>query len=125
MTTEREQRLRRRADFDAVFRDGRGDGSAALTVHARRRDSADAESPCRFGFAINRRVGGAVVRNQIRRRLRESARALNKSGACRGLDVVVVARPQAAESSYQQLDAALRRLLGRLDGSQEPTRETP
>ena len=114
MTTEREQRLRRRADFDAVFRDGRGVGGGPLTVHARPRQAADAESPCRFGFAINRRVGGAAVRNRIRRRLRESARALNKTRACRGLDVVVVARPGAAESDFQQLDAALRRLLGRL-----------
>ncbi len=115
MSIDRAQRLRRRADFDAVFQAGRGAASGPLAVRARFSDLEDA--PCRCGFAINRRVGNAVVRNRIRRRLRESVRALNRSGGCRGMDIVVIARPSAAEAEYAELDRTLRRLIGRVQPS--------
>ena len=115
MSIDRAQRLRRRADFDAVFEDGRAAASGPLSVRARAAESAEsAEAPCRFGYAINRRVGNAVVRNRVRRRLRESARALNTSGACRGMDIVVIARPSAAEAGFQELDRTLGRLIRRV-----------
>ena len=123
-----EQRLRRKADFDAVFRDGErvASGVLALSARARREHAAtrattldsldpqpDSDGPCRFGFAISSRLGGAVVRNRIRRRLRASADRLNRDGECRGLDVVVVARGGAAEADFQTLDATLSRLVRR------------
>ncbi|MCY3567046.1 MAG: ribonuclease P protein component, partial [Chloroflexi bacterium] len=123
-----EQRLRRKADFDAVFRDGQrvASGVVALNARARREhvatrattpDSqepqADSDCPCRFGFAISSRLGGAVTRNRIRRRLRASADRLNRDAECRGLDVVVVARSGVAEVDFQTLDATLSRLVRR------------
>ena len=62
----------------------------------------------RFGFAMSRRMGTVVVRNRIRRRLREAARL---SGATGQADVVVIARPEARAASYQELDRTLRALL--------------
>jgi len=123
-----EQRLRRKADFDAVFRDGQrvASGVLALNVCARREHAGSggtapdshhsqpaSDSPCRFGFAISSRLGGAVVRNRIRRRLRASADRLNRDGECQGLDVVIVARGGAAAADFQTLDATLSRLVRR------------
>ncbi len=111
-----DQRLRRKSDFDAVLREGVHAAGGPLFLRVRRRDLAHADAPCRFGFAVSSRLGGAVRRNRIRRRLRESARRLNLDGeqtGCRGLDVVVSARPSAAAAEFAELDAALRRLLRR------------
>lgn len=70
---------------------------------------------------MSKKVGKAVVRNRVRRRLREALRALLAQGVgpeaqYRGhasFDMVIIARPDAAEASYKQLAAALRRALER------------
>ena len=65
----------------------------------------------RYGISTGRRLGGAVQRNRVRRRVREILRRLpNESG--HGWDILVVARPPAVEASFDELRAALERLLG-------------
>ena len=109
-----DQRLRRKSDFDAVFREGVGAASGTLALRARVRGEEPPGQPCRFGFAISARLGGAVKRNRVRRRLRESVRQINAEGECEGLDVVVIARQGAVEADFTELDATLRRLIARL-----------
>ncbi|GIU84637.1 MAG: hypothetical protein KatS3mg008_1412 [Acidimicrobiales bacterium] len=63
----------------------------------------------RVAYAVGRRVGSAVVRNKVRRRLREIVRRdadLLESGA-----YLVVAHPRAAEASFEELSSSLRRAL--------------
>ena len=108
-----DQRLRRKSDFDAVFREGVGSASGTLALRVRSRDGETSMDPCRFGFAISSRLGGAVKRNQIRRRLRESTRRMNADGDCTGLDIVVIARQGAVEADYRELDSTLKRLVRR------------
>lgn len=64
----------------------------------------------RFAYAIPRRVGNAVVRNRVRRRLREALRSLPLRP---GFDVVVTARPEAAAAGFQALRSELALLLRR------------
>lgn len=64
----------------------------------------------RFGFAVGKRVGGAVVRNRVKRRLRAAIGALRPAG---GWDVVVIARPSAAAADLAALRGALRSLARR------------
>ena len=121
-----DQRLRRKSDFDAVFREGVRASGGVMSLRARLRSGADGSTvgrsdhpdggPCRFGFAVSARLGGAVQRNRIRRRLRESARRLNAQGECEGLDVVVIARAGAVEAEFAELDDTLRGLLRRTQG---------
>ena len=64
----------------------------------------------RFGLSTGRRIGGAVVRNRVRRRSREALRRLGPRLAP-GWDVLIVARPAAATASYHELSTSLERLL--------------
>jgi ribonuclease P protein component len=64
----------------------------------------------RFAFAVPKRVGSAVVRNKIRRRLREILRALPLN---EGFDLVISVRPPAAQASFQDLQQELTMLLRR------------
>lgn len=62
----------------------------------------------RFGFAVSKVVGGAVVRNRVKRRLREAAMTLDVAP---GIDIVVGARKPAADATYAMLRDALTRAL--------------
>ena len=67
----------------------------------------------RLGLTVGVKVGHAVVRNRVRRRLRESYRT-NEGRFRQGYDIVVVARVRAAHTKYAQLERSLLSLLGKL-----------
>jgi ribonuclease P protein component len=75
----------------------------------------------RIGLATGKRLGGAVVRNRVRRRLREVLRVMAPSFQP-GWDVLIIARPAAVEADHDALVGALRRVLrsgGVLGGQSE------
>jgi ribonuclease P protein component len=98
--------LRRRADFDRVFQQGRHNSGRLLAV----RSVPNGLAWSRFAFAVPKRVGKAVIRNRVRRRLREILRTLPFE---EGFDVVVSVRPPAAASSFYALKQELVMLLRR------------
>ena len=102
----KELRLRRRKDFDAVFRIGRAWHNELLVL----RSIPNTLVHNRYGFITSKRVGKAVVRNRVRRRLKESVRLLPANP---GWDVVVSAKAKAAEASFQELNRAVVELLER------------
>ena len=97
-------------------------GRGPLMLRARDRGGGAADdAPGRFGFAVSSRLGGAVVRNRIKRRLRAAAQRCEADG----LDIVVIARDGAQRADFQTLDESLRELvrlavkrLGRGDGGE-------
>lgn len=64
----------------------------------------------RYGFAVGKRLGGAVVRNRLRRLLREGVWRIPVDS---GWDIVIVARSSAVMADYHQLRDAMQALLGR------------
>ncbi len=103
----RQQRLRHRADFSAVYRSGNiyADGPLVLRV----RNNPTLHAP-RFGFAVSKRLGSAVARNRLKRQLRHAAHTSQAVGSA---DVIVTARDGAGGATYRQLETALFDLLDR------------
>jgi ribonuclease P protein component len=105
----REARLVRKSEFDAVYRAGKRRSSAHFTVFVR----SNALPLTRFGFSIKKAVGGAVVRNRIRRRLREMVRHRRQEIPV-GWDIVVHPKSSVAKDSFLALTGELLRLLKNL-----------
>ena len=84
------------------------DGDLALYVRRNGRQSN------RLGLTVSTKVGHAVVRNRVRRRLREIYR-LNEDKLISGVDVVVVARVRSAGRRYYHLERSFLKLAGRLE----------
>ena len=96
---QRRHRLSRSRDFDAVYRQGRSVSTRYLVLYWFERDSTDADSP-RLGIAVPKKLGGSVVRNRMKRRLRE-AWTRTMSAVPTQHDYVLVAReglPEAVEA---------------------------
>ena len=107
-------RMRRSSDFDAAVRTGRRAGRSSLVVHLR--DASPADGPPKVGLVVSRAVGPAVVRNQVKRRLRHlAAERLDRLPS--GSLVVLRANPPAAERDYaglgRDLDGALTSVMRR------------
>jgi ribonuclease P protein component len=107
-------RLRSSADFAAVLRGpgGARAGSTTVVLHAHQAD-ARAGLPPRVGFVVSKALGGAVVRNRTKRRLRAlMAARLDLLPA--GTDVVVRANPVAAQADSPELAVDVDQVLGRV-----------
>jgi ribonuclease P protein component len=102
----REARLVRRGEFDAVYRAGKRRSSSHYTVFFR----ANELPQSRFGFSIKKALGGAVVRNRIRRRLREVVRC-HRLEIPAGWDIVIHPKRMAARAPFLALTTDLLRLL--------------
>src|SRR5271163_4471844 len=106
MDFPREARLVRRGDFDAVYRAGKRRSSSHFTVFFR----ANQLPVSRFGFSIKKALGGAVVRNRIRRRIREIVRC-HRAEIPAGWDVVIHPKSSVARAEFVALTADLVRML--------------
>ena len=95
-------------DFQALQERGSIRSHPLLSARVLRTDLGST----RFAMATSKALGSAVVRNRVRRRLREAIRALLPSMRP-GWDVLVIARPALVRADYGALQAALARLLGR------------
>lgn len=99
---KRRHRLSRSRDFDAVYRKGRSVSTRYLTVYAfPREDGQELDGP-RLGLAVSRKVGGAVVRNRLKRRLRAAFDELAPAEARPDADYVLSARPGLVEAAEER-----------------------
>lgn len=90
------RRLSGAVEFNAVLRHGRRIRRGGITLVAHRRDGGGP----RIGLVVGRRVGGAVVRNRAKRRLRAALREATLSEAT---DYVLIATPVVATASFREL----------------------
>jgi ribonuclease P protein component len=95
-----EQYLTKPEDFVRIHGQGKWMGGGLVGVK-----SCPSTLPgARYGFIVSKRVGGAVVRNRVKRRLREIVRRLHLKP---GTDIIFSARPQAAQAGFQALTIAV------------------
>jgi ribonuclease P protein component len=103
-------RLKKSSDFRRVYAARRRRDGRLLAVYC----LANQLSHVRVGFAVSTKVGGAVVRNKVKRRLREVCRGWLEGAGHHGLDLVIVARPESATAEFQELSQELKTLLNSL-----------
>ena len=78
------------------------------------RDREDSDPAIRVGFTVTRKIGGAVVRNRMKRRFRALARELLPTGGFPGADHVIIGRSGGIERDFALLRADLSSALARL-----------
>ena len=110
------ERIRQRADFLAAAAGAKASG-AAFTLQARRRHD---EGPARVGFTVSKKVGNAVERNRVRRRLREMVRLAPADRLQRGHDYVLIGRRAALALPFARMVAELDGALDRLHRGHRP-----
>jgi ribonuclease P protein component len=113
-----ERYLKSNNQFNLVYDEGRSWAGREIVLKALTNNSNDTK----FGFVISHRLGKAVVRNRIKRRLREITRQMSVQP---GWDIVLIARLPAASLDFQGLEKSVNRLLlkaGLITGENEGNR---
>jgi ribonuclease P protein component len=107
------QRLRQRADFIATASGAKAHATGFVLQSRERRDQA----PPRVGFTVSKKVGNAVERNRVRRRLREVVRLAGADDMQAGRDYVLVGRRAALDLGFDKLIDDMSGALGRVHGA--------
>ena len=112
--TPRLQRLRQRADFIATASGAKAHATGFVLQSRERRDQA----PPRVGYTVSKKVGNAVERNRVRRRLREVVRLAGAEELHAGRDYVLVGRRAALDLAFGRLVEDMCAALGHVHGAQ-------
>lgn len=114
--------MTRRADFLAANRGQRVPMPGFVLLV---RDRKDGDPSVRLGITITRKVGGAVIRNRMRRRFREIARSLLTERGIAGADHVLIGREGGIERDFALLKAEFAKALGKVAARRAASHETP
>ena len=101
--------LKKNSDFRRLYAKGSSAVNPYLAVYCRR----NREGVNRMGYTVSTKLGHAVVRNRVRRRLREIVR-LNSARLKTGWDIVVVARTRCVGAEYRRIENAFLQACGKL-----------
>ena len=101
--------LKMNYEFKRVYNRGKNAPSKFAVVYCKR----NGQNENRLGITVSTKIGGAVQRNRVRRRLKEIYR-LNEQAICPGYDIVIVARQNSREAKWQELESSVLYLLGKL-----------
>ncbi len=103
---DKKYRIRKNVEFKQVYSGGKNYWNRNLTLYVKR-NNLDGS---RYGITITKKIGSAVVRNRIRRRIKEIYR-LNFYRIKDGYDLVFIPKKNVQEISYKQLESALIHIL--------------
>lgn len=106
---QQEYRLKRRNDFRRVFRAGNSNANRQFVVYVSSRSD---DGPPRIGISVSKKVGKAVVRNRIKRTVKEITRQWIPQLKSK-IDIVIIARNPVAQMDYHQMESSLRHVFSR------------
>lgn len=113
---ERKYRLRAAVDFRRTKRQGKSWANRMMVLCA----LPNGLNISRFGFSVSKRIGNAVKRNRVRRRIREYVR-LHLDSIEVGWDLLFIVRPSASEAGYAEIGGAIDDLLSRSKLNRKPS----
>ncbi|MCL2621297.1 MAG: ribonuclease P protein component [Defluviitaleaceae bacterium] len=100
--------LQKNDQFQHLYKKGKSAGNKCLVVFVEK----NGLEQNRLGISVSKKMGGAVVRNLLRRRIKEAYRGM-ESRLTYGYDIAILPRPDLATATYQEIVSALRHLLKR------------
>ena len=101
------ERLKKNKDFTRVYNRGESYGCKNLVIY-----SLPNKDQFRVGFSISKKVGNAVIRNRIRRYLKESLRLLEPQG--QGCDIIFIARKPARDNNFFEIKRSVQYLFKKI-----------
>lgn len=119
MGLPKNRRIRRPEEFRRVLKNGNRARDKLLLMTAASAENSQRET--RYGFAVSKRVGNAVIRNRVKRRLRSITASMQSSN---GWDIFISAYPPTSEATCEQLAKSVTKLAKRLrviPQEQQPT----
>ncbi|MFT6556233.1 MAG: ribonuclease P protein component [Sneathiella sp.] len=105
------ERLKKRAEFLRVAGVRRKWATPGMVLQAARNDTLADAGPLRVGFTATKKVGNAVIRNRIKRRLRALADQILPLHAERGWDFVLIGRQSTPDRAFDDLEKDLMKAL--------------
>lgn len=117
-------RVKKRADFLRAAQGQRAQARAFSLQAVCRKDETE-PGPPRFGFTVTKKIGGAVLRNRVRRRLKEALRLAPGLSACRGYDYVILARQAVLTQDFAALQEDLMRAVAEVHTRPQAARPRP
>ncbi|MCL2402121.1 MAG: ribonuclease P protein component [Oscillospiraceae bacterium] len=102
--------LTKNYEFKRLYNKGKSMSTSCVVVYCRRNGS----NANRLGITVSTKVGNAVQRNRVRRRLKEIYR-LNEDNLTNGFDIVIVARVRARFAEYKMLESSVLSLMKKLN----------
>lgn len=106
---EKKNRLTKREYFDKVYKHGKSSANHQFVLYYKAQPQ---QASFRLGVSVSKKLGNAVVRNRIRRVLKEIVR-LNASQIPGGYDLILIARKPVVEMSYHEIEKSVFHVLKR------------
>ena len=101
--------LRKNHEFKRLYNRGKSEASKCAAVYCKQ----NGKSENRLGITVSSKIGGAVVRNRVRRRLKEIYR-LNEEKFSAGHDIVIVARTRCRFAGFNEIESSVLSLFKKL-----------
>lgn len=109
---QRENRLTRREDFNKVYRHGKSSANHQFVVYVMPQPASVEGNGFRLGVSASKKIGNAVVRNRLRRMIKEIVR-LNGDKIAPRTDFILIVRKPAAEMEYEAMEKSILHVLKR------------
>ena len=103
----RQLRLRNRADFSRVYRNGKSFANSQFVVYWSNQSNA---KPFRVGISASKKIGNAVVRNRMRRLVKEIVRQMEQQIAINA-DIILIVRKPAVNMTYHELQSSIQHVF--------------
>ena len=99
--------LKKNKEFKKVYNNGKSYVSRNLVLYVLKTPEKDFN---KYGLSVSKKVGNAVVRNKLKRRIREIIREFEKNKGFKAYDIVFIARNPVAELDYHELKRDIKKL---------------